>query len=642
MEVRILGPLTVFRDGVVATPSAPKLRRVLSLLVTCANNVVQTEQIIEELWEDHPPLSVTTTLQTYIYQLRKLLRLNVPHRTTDGRRDDSIVPALYTFASGYQLALAPDALDAQQFERLAEAGRIELETGDMAKASGILSEALRLWRAPALVDVPPGPVLRAEVVRLEEIRKSTLERRIDVDLCLGRHHELLSELTGVVAQQPTHEGFQAKLMLALHRAGRRSEALRAYQHARTVLADELGLDPSGGLQRLHQAILDADDSLNAPNPPETQQVSFSTTQLSQLPPEGPAIIGRDEEMAAVTTALTGQERSAPAIVLTAGTPGVGRTAFCVHAGHQVRAAYPDGQLFAELLTNNGDPVDPSDVLAGFLHAAGTPEARIPATLEERRRMFRTWTAERRVLVIINDAVSAEQFMPLLPSGKDCGVLIASRRRLFVPGITTLLELRPLSTDDGIELLSNALGRHRVLQEVQSARHLVQLCDGLPLAIQAAVTRLQIRPHWTLRRVVDALSSGEGNRYAVLAEQFGLRASVERTYRLARPAVQAAFRGVGAMAGAPITLTAAVMELGLDEYGTETLLEELVEFGLLTAEPADNDSGRFQYRVLPVVGAVAEELRSLAVEGVVVPVQADARATRHGSLMFALKPVASHA
>lgn len=264
LQINVLGPLSVFVSEMDMTPTAPKPRRVLALLAICANRVVRNEQIIEELWENSPPTSVTTTLQTYVYQLRKHLQraLGPQPGATDPATSE-----LRTFAGGYMLSLAPEALDSLRFEQLVAQGRAALESGRTEAAARILREALALWRGPALVDVTPGPILQVEVLRLEEMSKSALELRIEADLLLGRHHELLSELVGLSARQPTHEGFQAKLMLALYRAGRRSEALGVYQGARKALVAELGVDPSGDLQRLHRAILEGDPSLSDSGPP---------------------------------------------------------------------------------------------------------------------------------------------------------------------------------------------------------------------------------------------------------------------------------------------------------------------------------------------------------------------------------------
>jgi DNA-binding SARP family transcriptional activator len=253
LEVRLLGPLSVIVDGQDATPTAPKPRRVLALLAMSANSVIRNEKIIEELWSDQPPASVTTTLQTYVYQLRKVLRSRAANPT--GGRPKHLDETLHTFSGGYMLSLDGEALDVLRFERLAQLGRSRLAEGDISEASRILREALRLWRGPALVDVSPGSILEIDVLRLEQIRNSALEARIEADLRLGRHHEILGELIGLAAQCPTDEGFQAKLMVAMYRAGRRSGALRAYQHTRAALAAELGIEPSSELERLHRAVL---------------------------------------------------------------------------------------------------------------------------------------------------------------------------------------------------------------------------------------------------------------------------------------------------------------------------------------------------------------------------------------------------
>ncbi len=253
MQIDLLGPLSVTVNGKNVTPTAPKPRRILALLAMSANQVVRNEQLIEEVWEERPPSSVATTLQTYIYQLRKSLRLAASSRESRNPGDE-----LRTFVGGYMLTLPNEGLDSLRFEERAQRGRAQLSAGDVCGAADTLREALSLWRGPAMVDMNPGPVLVSEALRLEEIRKSVLELRIEADLRLGFHHELLAELIKLVSSQPTHEGFQAKLMIALYRAGRRSDALQVYHQARESLVRELGVDPSETLQQLHHAILTGD------------------------------------------------------------------------------------------------------------------------------------------------------------------------------------------------------------------------------------------------------------------------------------------------------------------------------------------------------------------------------------------------
>lgn len=609
MEIKLLGPLEVLLDGAVSTPSAPKLRTALTLLVVHPNRVVRTDQIIEELWANKPPTSVTTTLQTYIYQLRKLLRLAVPPRTRPARDLDRMAVALHTSANGYVLSLAPEVLDSQHFERLADRGRTELESGDAQAAVETLSCALRLWRGPALVDVFQGPVLQTEILRLEEMHKATLEWRIEAELQLGRHHELLGELTQLSAQQPTHEGFQAKLMLALYRAGRRSEALNVYHRTRNALAGELGLDPSRDVQRLHRAMLTGDQWLDPPTHRDKVRATGRSTPPRQLPPNGPSLVGRDAQVTAALDALSVAQHHAPPVVVITGAPGSGKSALGTQVAHRVSNRYPDGQLCARLLDSAGEPVDPATVLAEFLRSIGVPDERIPDTTGERARLFRTWTADRRVLVSFDEVVTANQLLPLLPSSGGCGVLATSRRRLSAPAVTATVELRPLSIDEGIELLTNVLGECRIMRDEQTVvRELIRRCDGLPAALHTAAARLKVRPHWRLARLTSWISAEIAHPTAPALEALSLYASVERTYRLTPPPVQTAFRMLATLATETISLPTAARTLGVPEDRTEALLDELVEFQLVDVEPGE-EPGFPRYRLLASVGAVAPQLPS---------------------------------
>ncbi|MFS1299213.1 BTAD domain-containing putative transcriptional regulator [Streptosporangium longisporum] len=595
--------MEVLSHGAILTPSAPKLRTVLSLLAVQTSVVVRTDKIIEELWEDNPPTSVTTTLQTYIYQLRKLLRLGTPP-DMDRAGDTPADAVLRTSPYGYALFLDPDMLDTTRFERLSDQGRRELEAGDVNAAAETLSRALRLWRGPALVDVSHGPVLRAEALRLEEINRNTLERRIEADLYLGRHHGLLGELTRLAAEQLTHEGFQAKLMLALHRAGRRSEALQIYQRTRSVLARELGLDPSNELEQLHRAVLASDESLALPRPRSPVRLSH-TRPPRQLPPQRTALVGRQPQVRAVLAAMSARQVHAPPVVVITGPPGSGKSALCADVGHRVNTPYPDGQLFVRLLDAQGHPADPHNILAEFLRALDVPEDRIPATLSERSRLFRTWTADRHILVILDDLVQTDQLLPLVPASPDCGVLITARRQLSAPVVTAAVEVGPLDVDEGLRLLTNVLGKQRIAREEAAARELVHLCDGLPAALQAAAALLQLRLHWPLSKLVRG--NGATNGYGIPNHhELFLYPSVELSYRLAPPNVQHAFCKLVRFDVSTFTPHLAARLLQLSEFHTESLLDELVEFRLMVAEPG-GEADLLQYRFLPSVRAAGRRL-----------------------------------
>ncbi|WNI27243.1 AfsR/SARP family transcriptional regulator [Streptomyces sp. ITFR-16] len=245
MDIDVLGALAVRENGVSITPTAPKPRQVLSLLALNADRVVPVTDLTEELWGGHPPRSARTTLQTYVLQLRECI-----NRALDGGDAKDV---LMTLPGGYLLVSGGDT-DVRRFERLVGEGYRAMDAEAFAEASARLGQALKLWTGTALADVQHGPLLRTEVTRLEESRLCALDQRIEADLHLGRHRELLSELTVLTSRHPAHENLHAQFMLALARSGRRGEALQAYGQLRTTLLRDRGLEPSPRLQRLQHSI----------------------------------------------------------------------------------------------------------------------------------------------------------------------------------------------------------------------------------------------------------------------------------------------------------------------------------------------------------------------------------------------------
>lgn len=252
MDIDVLGTLTVREQGVSVTPTAPKPRQVLALLALNADQVVQVATLTEELWGSEPPRSARPTLQTYMLQLRELIGVALKQSGDTERRAKDI---LMTVPGGYLLKSGEGTSDVREFERLAGTGYRAMDAEDFREASARLSEALALWSGPALADIQAGPHLEPQIKRLEESRLCALDQRIEADLRLGRHRELLAELTVIVSRYPTHESLCGQYMLALHRSGRRGEALNAYQRLRSTLVQTLGLEPSATLAKLQRAIL---------------------------------------------------------------------------------------------------------------------------------------------------------------------------------------------------------------------------------------------------------------------------------------------------------------------------------------------------------------------------------------------------
>jgi DNA-binding SARP family transcriptional activator len=279
VDIEVLGALAVQENGISITPTAPKPRQVLALLALHADRVVPVSALIEELWGTTPPRSARTTLQTYVLQLRELIAVAVEKDEQDGGEGESrrrtAKDVLVTMPSGYLLASGGGESDVRMFERLAGVGYRAMDAGDFPGAARQLREALMLWSGTAFADVQAGAQLDMEIKRLEESRLCALDQRIEADLRLGRHRELLSELTVLVNRYRTHESLHGQFMLALYRSGRRGEALEVYQRLRATLVRDLGLEPSAGLRRLQRSILTAN--------PETVTAAPKTAKERLVP-----------------------------------------------------------------------------------------------------------------------------------------------------------------------------------------------------------------------------------------------------------------------------------------------------------------------------------------------------------------------
>ncbi|AEM85964.1 AfsR/SARP family transcriptional regulator [Streptomyces violaceusniger] len=258
MDIGILGPLVVGANDREATPSAPKPRQLLALLAAHAGRVVPVDLMVDELWESTPPPSALTTVQTYIVLLRRLLAKSLQVSSAEVARE------VLTYTGwGYQLAAGKGTHDASLFARYADLGRRALAAGDNSRASGALREALAFWRGPALADIRTGPHLLAHRVSLEEQRMGAVEQRIEADLRLGRHHELIGELSGLTVQHPLHENMHSLLMIALYRSGRPGQALETFQKLHQNLRNELGMEPSPNTRTVQQRILRRDSTMEA-------------------------------------------------------------------------------------------------------------------------------------------------------------------------------------------------------------------------------------------------------------------------------------------------------------------------------------------------------------------------------------------
>jgi DNA-binding SARP family transcriptional activator len=275
MDFRLLGPLEVLDQGRVLPLGGAKQRALLAVLLLRPNEVVSIDRLIDELWGEEPPSTATKVVQVYVSQLRKSLA---------GDRSRSVIE---TRPPGYAVRVEPGRLDVERFDSLLSRARRRRSAGDLEETASVLREALALWRGQALADFAYEPFAQAAIARLEELRLVALEERIEADLAIGRHAEVVAELETLAAEQPLREGLRGQLMLALYRSGRQAEALEAYQQARRVLVEELGIEPGPALQELEKAILRQDPALEPPSAadgpgPESAPPEASTPERALL------------------------------------------------------------------------------------------------------------------------------------------------------------------------------------------------------------------------------------------------------------------------------------------------------------------------------------------------------------------------
>jgi DNA-binding SARP family transcriptional activator len=601
LQFQLLGPVQMIAEGAGEQPGRQR-STVLAALLLSAGRVVAVDGLVDALWgSDTSPKSAVGRIHDHIHGLRRVLDATSPGAGS----------LIVTRPPGYLYAGDPRQVDLTIFRELVPAGRAALVDGRPAEAAALLRQGLGLWRGPALGGVT-AMFAETQAYRLEEERLAALDYRIEADLARGRHRELIAELTGLLAEHPLRERLRGGLMLALYRAGRQADALEVYRQGRAALVTQLGLEPGKELQELHTAMLNEDEHLSLPVPATTP--SSDTVRVGSLDAEGNAatpaaprqsprrggpLIGRRAELAAVESAMSA---ATAGVVQVSGPAGVGKTAFVIELAHRLADRFPDGQLYAEL-RGVAAPVDPAEILAGFLRAL-EPGATMPGSVEQRAARFRQLVADRRMLIVLDDVHSDDQVRPVLPAGSGVAVLMTSRRRLSGPDDALPLELRLLSADDAVELLRRSLGPERVDAEPLAAYALVDHCGLLPLAVHIAAARLRARPHWTLSRLADLLAD-ERRRLAELAVgNRAVRASLSLSYRQLPERVRLGYRCLGLLHAVDVPAWALAAMLQVDEAAALDALDCLVDARLV--EPVTDPPVQVRYRMHDLVRLDARE------------------------------------
>ncbi|MFL6141313.1 MAG: BTAD domain-containing putative transcriptional regulator [Labedaea sp.] len=450
-------------------------------LALVSGRASSVEQLIDALWGDVPPATARQQVHIQVSKLRAALT----------RAGASAV--VCTEPSGYRLRAAQ--VDVGDVVRLQEEARADADAGHPDEAAAKFRTALERWSGTPLGGAS-AHLAAARIPGLDELWLCLVEERIDAELACGHAARLVPELTGLVRDHPLREGLHHRRMLALYRAGRRADALAAFREARRVLRDELGMDPPRELVDLEEEVLASGSSGTG---------GSCRVRPAQLPPLATGFAGRADELAALAAVL-GRPSEAPRVALVTGMPGIGKTALAVRAG--AAAEFPDGQLYADLRGANVRPARPAEVLGGFLRALGVRARAMPADLAGRIAEFRSRTAGRRMLVMLDNAGAAEQVEPLLVAEPGCATVVTSRFVLPELEAAVRVPVGPLPDDDAHNVLENVAGAAR-LADREAAAMIVKTCGGVPLALRIAGGQLATFPSMEAAEVAARLSNGPG-------------------------------------------------------------------------------------------------------------------------------------
>lgn len=580
MEFRVLGPVQAWVAGNSVNLGERKQRLVLAVLLLEVNQLVPIEWLVDALWRDQPPPSARRIVQAHLSRLRTTL-----HKAGADRGGLSLVRR----GPGYLLACDPALIDAHRFRVLIERAR---GCGDATKTQ-LLRQALALWRGPALADAASADLHDKLCHGLQEARLTALEELFDAELRLGHHLRLVDELTDLVARHPYRHHFAGQLMLALHGTGRSADALAVYQQTRRRLSDDFGVDPSAELKQLHVAILRADPGLDPVQQP-ARRSPLSALVPSQLPPDIPDFTGRAASLAQLDGMLpdehTGPPAAAPIAVIT-GIAGAGKTALAIHWAHRHADRFT-GQLYLNLRGYSPTPpMHPMEALIAMLGGLGIASERIPRSVEAAAALYRSLLCQRRVVVVLDDANSADQVRPLLPGNPACLVLVTSRERLV--GLVAhesarLVPLGALSDDESQLLLSRLLGAGRVRSERSAARRLAELCGNLPLALRIAAANLANGRHSSVAAYVAQMSAGDPLAELDIDgdERHGVRAAFELSYAALPAPAQRVFRLLSLRPGTGLTVEAVAALAGTAPAATRHPLRQLANANLLEQVGSD--------------------------------------------------------
>lgn len=578
VRVHVLGPLVARRGAVPVGIESTLVRTLLGLLAVQPGRLVGRDEIVDVLWGEEPPRTCDHLVHTYVAALRRALEPD--------RADRSAPSVVRRAGTGYRLELDPDGTDLDTFTDLARSAADAHEVGDLERARQLSGQALGLWRGPAVADTSARLRQHPAVVALSARRLGLIVEHSDLALAVGRAETVIAPLRALAADEPLHEGLAARLMLAMAAGGQQAAALEVFEAIRSRLDEELGVRPGEELRAAHLRVLRG--QVGATSRPAAVTVADPEGPASpvpaQLPPDVATFTGRDDVLRRLDALLAGAPTPAPVVAISTidGMAGVGKTALVVHWGHRVRDRFPDGQLYVDLRGHANSPaLRPIDALAGFLLALGVAPDTVPDELDRAAALYRSMVAGKRLAVVLDNAVSAEQVRPLLPGTPGSVVLVTSRNR--IPGLVARdgaqqVTLDVLAPPEALALLRRMLGPARCDAEPQALAELARLCAYLPLALRIAAANLIARPRHRIADHVAKLAAG--NRIATLSVDGDRDSAVRATFDLSYAALSApeqrAFRLLGLFPGPEATAEVAAALTGFPPDECERILGRLVD------------------------------------------------------------------
>ncbi|HET9143513.1 AfsR/SARP family transcriptional regulator [Actinophytocola sp.] len=574
MEFRLFGGIELVAAGRALDIGTPRQRAVLAVLAVEAGRPVAIETLIDRVWDEEPPLEARNVLYSHLSRVRQLLK-----RATEA---SGIAARLDRGLAGYVLEIDPELVDLHRFTALTAAaedtGRPEIER------AAELAQALKLWRGSPLAGISGAWA--------ERVRAGWHRRRLSavvawggLEVDLGHAATVISTVSDLVAEYPLAEPLEGLLMRALHAAGRDAEAIERFAVVRARLADELGADPGPELQALHGAILRGE--LASPDR------GISRAVPAQLPPDVEGFAAREIELRWLDE-MVRDDRTAARTVVLSGTAGVGKTTLAVHWAHRVRHRFPDGQLYVNLrgFGPTGSPVAPAEAVRTFLDAFELPPQRIPAGFEAQVGLYRSLLADRKVLVVLDNAHDAEQVRPLLPAAPGCLALVTSRDQLagLVAAGARPVTLGLFDRGAARELVGRRIGVGRMANEPGAVDEIVRLCAGLPLALAVVAARAATHPTFGLAALAGELREASGglDEFAGADPATDPRAVFSWSYLQLSAAGARLFRLIGLHPGPDLGTRAAASLAGLPMGQVRPLLAELARAHLI----AEHSPGRY--------------------------------------------------